>query len=267
MFRLTTLLAGSVLVLSWLVQLGAASDYSTTVLADNPIGYWRLGEATGSAVDASGHGLDGGYASGVTRDQPGALADDPDGAALFNGSSGYVNLGKHTSLYNLTNDFTIEAWVRNPSSSAWTGKILSTRNYDAGYAFGANSSLISFTTYTRKDYSWSFDFPADEWVYVAVVFDAENDANFYANGQLLGTQVGSQDAKTSAQTCMIGRNPIKFTSYEYYAGNLDEVAIYGRSLGPEEIREHYLAAIPEPSTIILLLTGALGLLGYRIRRK
>ncbi|NQU21797.1 MAG: PEP-CTERM sorting domain-containing protein [Candidatus Nealsonbacteria bacterium] len=242
----------------------STASYSEAVLADEPIGYWRLGEASGStAADASGHGLNGTYYGGVTRDQPGALVGDPDTAAAFNGSTGYINVGSRASLYNLSNDFTVEAWVRNPQ----TGRILSTRNWSAGYAFGASSGGISFTTYTILDYAWPFDFPEDQWVHIAVVFDAENDANFYANGELLGTDPGSRAAKTSAQTCLIGRNPISFTSYQFYNGGLDEVAIYDRSLAGEELREHHVAGVPEPSTFVLLAVGLAGTACYSIRRR
>jgi len=104
-------------------------------------------------------------------------------------------------------------------------------------------------------------------VHIAVVFDAENDANFYANGELLGTDPGSRAAKTSAQTCLIGRNPISFTSYQFYNGGLDEVAIYDRSLAGEELREHHVAGVPEPSTFVLLAVGLAGTACYSIRRR
>jgi hypothetical protein len=47
----------------------AISNFATEVLADGPIGYWRLGEAMGSvtADDASGNGN-----SGVRRYQRGS---------------------------------------------------------------------------------------------------------------------------------------------------------------------------------------------------
>ncbi|NNC08530.1 hypothetical protein HJC10_37545 [Corallococcus exiguus] len=44
----------------------ALERYAAAVLADGPIGYWRLGEAPGAmtAVDASGHGNHGEYSAG-----------------------------------------------------------------------------------------------------------------------------------------------------------------------------------------------------------
>ena len=46
---------------------GAPATYASTVLADSPVAYWRLGEASGSsAADSSGNGNGGSYAGGVT---------------------------------------------------------------------------------------------------------------------------------------------------------------------------------------------------------
>src|SRR5947209_3843975 len=51
-------------------------NYSVTVLADSPAGYWRLGEKSGTvAADLSGNNLSGTYSSGVALDRPGALTD------------------------------------------------------------------------------------------------------------------------------------------------------------------------------------------------
>ena len=53
----------------------AAKSYASTILADRPVGYWRLGESSGLvARDSSGNGFDGAYQGGVTLDTPGALA-------------------------------------------------------------------------------------------------------------------------------------------------------------------------------------------------
>ncbi len=45
---------------------GPAGYYSSEILADNPVAYYRLGEADGltAAADASGHGFTGSYVGG-----------------------------------------------------------------------------------------------------------------------------------------------------------------------------------------------------------
>lgn len=144
-------------------------SYSEAVLDDNPIGYWRLGETSGStAIDSSGNGLHGTYHGGVGLGEPGASQTNADFAVSFDGSNAYVD------------------------------------------------------------------------------------------GELAGTIGGSRTAGPSSQTFLIGRAPARNTggTYNQFAGGLDEVAIYGRSLDAGEIREHYLSAVPEPSTLMLLTVDA-----------
>ena len=68
----------------------AAPDaYETAVKADNPIGYWRLNETSGTtAADLSGNRNNGTYSPAVTLGQPGLPLGVPgDKAVLFDGAS------------------------------------------------------------------------------------------------------------------------------------------------------------------------------------
>jgi Concanavalin A-like lectin/glucanases superfamily len=88
----------------------APISFATEVLADGPIGYWRLGEATGtsSAADASGNGNGGTYSGGITLGQPGFHGGDT--AALFDGSTGRIVV-PNSNVLNPPN-ITMEAKVR-----------------------------------------------------------------------------------------------------------------------------------------------------------
>lgn len=248
-----------------------AADYATTVLNDNPIGYWRLGETTGTiAFDASPNNLHGVYVGGASLGHPGGIPSDSDTSTLFDGITGYVDVGAHSALNQLTNNFTVEAWVkgRGAIASTWfvgsvsTGWGFSRPPQDAYCGCGPND--LRFTTFGIKDYDYAVGFTEDEWVHVAAVFDASNDVTFFVNGQEETTITGDFPARTNSLPLTIARNPTEAVNgFSYFSGNIDEVAIYGRSLSAEEIREHYLAAtVPEPSSIILTM----GWLGVFMRR-
>src|SRR5271169_5577713 len=93
-------LAGAVL-LAAAAALPARADYQSTVLSQNPVGYWRLNETTQpsppitSAANLSslGTGENGTYegTQGFFRGFPGALANS-DTAVHFDGSSQDVNV-------------------------------------------------------------------------------------------------------------------------------------------------------------------------------
>ena len=68
-----------------------ATTYPSTVIADNPSVYWRLGETSGTtAADASGKGRPGTYAGGTVLNQPGALTGDTNRAVTFDGANDLV---------------------------------------------------------------------------------------------------------------------------------------------------------------------------------
>jgi len=97
----------------------ASDQYSSVVLAKGPVGYWRLGEASGpTAADASGNGYDGSYLGNPTFGQLGAIANDPDTAIGFNGpdSKDYVEIpdpdSQAFSQPTSTVGLTVEVWMR-----------------------------------------------------------------------------------------------------------------------------------------------------------
>ncbi len=69
--------------------------------------YWRLGEASGTTALDSKSTNNGTYVNGVTLGTTGAIANDANTAASFNGSTQRVSL---PTLATVT-DFTIEGWT------------------------------------------------------------------------------------------------------------------------------------------------------------
>lgn len=96
------------------------TGYAAAVKADSPNGYWRLGDAVGSATAAdSGPNSLTASATGITFGATGALSGDSSTAAAFNGSS-YASVPDATALR--PGSITLEAWV---NTTATTGTIVS----------------------------------------------------------------------------------------------------------------------------------------------
>ena len=124
----------------------AASLYSSAVMADLPVAYYRLGEAAGPVAlnaSAAGNSLDGNYVNfGVAQTSPatpstlasaGPRPGDPSGAAAIVGLEA-DNLGIRSgananaqveipdnNLLDLTGALTLEAWVRRDDVQAVNG--------------------------------------------------------------------------------------------------------------------------------------------------
>jgi hypothetical protein len=109
---------------------GAAGDvaldpYAAAVLADSPIGYWRLGEATGgTAVDETGahHGTYVG--AGCVKGAPGITSLDT--ATSFEESGCHVEIESSTAFDFAGNaPFTVECWMWRDSQADWYADVFS----------------------------------------------------------------------------------------------------------------------------------------------
>jgi hypothetical protein len=246
-----------------LVVLGAAApcawagaNYSSVIINDAPIGYWRLGEAATAtiAADASGNGRDGVYTRGVVSGVAGAINGDADTAASFDKGTAWIDVpvtGSGDWPFNLSNSFTLEAWVINAgqggTSRSPLGRIVSNGNPgNIGFGWGILAGNgVRFTTYGVKDYDSSQAIvPQDStWHYVAVVFDSTNTANFYVDGNLVDVITGPGPVRSAAQfDLMIGRNPTN-PAEEFFNGSIDEVAVYNYELPDTQIAAHYAAGL------------------------
>jgi N-acetylneuraminic acid mutarotase len=96
----------------------ASNTYKQTVLANSPIGFWTLGETSGTtAYDLSGNSNNGTYTGGYTQGEQGPISNSNLGrSTYFNGSSGYVEAPLGTYFGN-NNPFTVGAWVYVSGSS------------------------------------------------------------------------------------------------------------------------------------------------------
>ena len=114
----------------------AISNFATEVLADGPIGYWRLGEALGSvtAADASGNLNNGTCSGGITFGQPGFHGGDT--AALFDGKTGRTIVLNSNSLN--PPHITMEAKVRWDGPNDYYQRILEKSSFPelAQYGLG-----------------------------------------------------------------------------------------------------------------------------------
>jgi hypothetical protein len=131
-FSLVSLFALLVYLSAWLAfaQKGQSRrrsqglSYRATVLADNPLGYWRLGEAAGpTAVDETGQGRDGKYVEPISYAQPGAILTDQNTAIGMDGNGGYVEVPNSQGFSPAepkNKGLTVEVWIR-PDHLAFFG--------------------------------------------------------------------------------------------------------------------------------------------------
>jgi len=229
---------------SYAYQWQRCTSYSGVVLADNPAGYWRLGEAYGatSAADASSDGTanTGTYSNAPTLGIQGTLPGDSDFAAGFDGAGSYLSVPDAANL-KPAGAFTLEAWLK---MSAANGVVLD-KPYVAGtsvsYSLSVASGKAKLTIKTSSAiYSATSTSSVNTgaWKYVVGSFDGSN-LRIYVNGSLEATTATAGSLQYSTLALQIAR--YDQTGANYLNGSLDELALYSSALTATQISAHYTA--------------------------
>jgi hypothetical protein len=238
----------------------ARADYATTILADNPLGYWRLGETPVIPSNVlTNRGTLGTVANGngysLTHGQPGALAGSADTAINFTG--GAAIMGSPASFnFTGTASFTLEAWVKLTAPVTGVARVIGNGISGQGYAFGFQSAnVLRITGLGVADVASDAapaNFPLDTWIHLAVV-RSNTVVRFYTNGVQFGANKALANVITTARPLTLGRLG---TYIEPLNGLIDEAAVYDRVLSAAEIAANYAAGTTDgadyPATVLAL---------------
>lgn len=226
------------------------TDYVSSVMADQPLAYWRLDEDAGTiATDSTGGHYDGTYSNGVTLGVPGILAGDT--AASFDGDGGYVDIGAHLAFLQEA-AFSIEAWIRpsridgafrgvvsneSPSISQRFGYLLYIeRPADGGVVSGFerwNGGMSNPTVHMG-------DVAQGAWTHVVGTFDGTNE-EYFVNGSPVSADNGPIKITTTGSFVIGALNSAATPTF--FAGTIDEVAVYNHALAPRCVEAHYNLAL------------------------
>lgn len=217
--------------------------YSDTILADSPVAYWRLQETSGTnADDATANNNDGTFTpnaagawTGGTVGIAGGIAGAGAKAALFNGTTGYVEFVYATD----PTEYTLEAWVQIPVVPTANQIIVCRGSSSAGYfilrlkstgvfEFMPNgSSLITGTTVAVPGV----------WYHVVGTAKNSTNAHLYVNGTEEGTPIATGTLSTTPDRYRVGG----LGSATYFSGYITEAAVYATQLTAELVAAHYAA--------------------------
>jgi hypothetical protein len=233
---------------TWRVELGLG-DYSAAVLADSPVGYWRLGEFSGTnADDSSGNGRDGSITGSPTLGIRGALPEN-DAAVQFGSAGSSVNIASVPVPAHPT----FECWFKANGFGLnfmrlWSSGSVVSFPVDIGFEV-TTGRLIFFLNYTTTTPGWinsGWLATIGVWYHLALTFDGTwvriyiNGSQVYSSNAWSGLtlinagssgghrgigNVSSDDGSTGAE----------------FDGVIDEVALYNSALSAARILAHYTA--------------------------
>jgi autotransporter-associated beta strand protein len=227
--------------------------YNSAVLADNPISYWRLDEASGTTAYDYVGGNNGTYHNVLLNQTPGYSVLDSDACIGLQAAPSYVSVANYQAFNFFTNPsptFTLEGWVKF-TSVAGVQRLFSTDQnvQPLGYMFGiSGANQLVFTTSSYNDYfspTLASPLQVNVWYQLAVGCDGSS-LYFYVNGQPVGTvlMVANPRGGTNGVPMCLGANGNFPGAYEQVQGELDECAIYGTYIGGSELLAHYNATLP-----------------------
>ncbi|GAA1627076.1 hypothetical protein GCM10009790_07150 [Georgenia ruanii] len=231
---------------------GADSAYVKAVYAGQPTDYWRMGETSGTtAADSVGfHPLTA--ATGMKRTSAGAIRNDGDGAATFGGTN--TGWAATTTPGNPPDVFTIETWFKTRTTAG--GRLVgwSNRNTQGSSSrhdrqlYMDNTGRIHFgvkPNASRLVVSSPGRYNDGAWHH-AVATLSKSGMRLYLDGK----QVGARTDVTVGQHLAIGYWRIGGDTVSgwpsaptsgYFAGDIDEIAIYKTELSAADIAAHYAA--------------------------
>ncbi|OYU94263.1 MAG: hypothetical protein CFE21_16890 [Bacteroidetes bacterium B1(2017)] len=197
---------------------------------------------TGNANDESGNGNNAtAFNAALTTDRF-AVANR---AYLFNGFSSYLEVPNSPSLQSPSNNVTFTFWARvtswNFNAGVQYNPILSKSNTTTSAQYRAmirNNGAYAMTS-TGNSFNGVIGgvTNTNTWYFFAI--SVSNDTlYYYRNGALLGFATGPVPFTINSTTPLrIGRNDVNTPAY--FAGSLDEVRIYGRTLSAASILALY----------------------------
>ena len=193
----------------------------------------------------------GQYQYGVTLGTTaGALTRETDKAATFDGLDDYVRVDRAIS-----DDFSIEFWFK---STQGIGAATITDWYNTAGLVDADvtGTANDFGVGLRSDGRVLAGIGNPDTTIISTTSTAYNDGNWhhvvftrtrspsalalYVDGVANGTAVGSTASLTASSALNFGK---RASGSNYFAGSLDEVAVYNRVLSAATVLKHYQAGV------------------------
>lgn len=222
---------------------GGARDYASTILADNPLAYWRLGEKPGNFVARDEIGSHDGQYDACTLGVPGAIANDAAASFVPDKSSLAVPVGFD---FGGVAAFSIEAWIKPAVSTAlYRHAFTQVWNDNGRQGF---SLLIDNGSYAVERFVDDNNeskivapiaAPVGAFAHVVATYDGAA-LRLYVDGNTMGKNADTRSLQSKPSPVFIGASG---KQQQVVDGVVDEVAVYGTALTEAQVKAHHAAGL------------------------
>lgn len=230
---------GNKLVINPFIFPVSAVGYRATILADNPLAYYRLGELSGTAAADETGNYPATY-NGCTLGVTGALYNDSNKSIVCNTGSDYCrNASTLAAAMAGLGAATLEFWYYKVG-----GSMIGFRTNNYGFMAELNSGdvycHVENGSGSFPNFNWS---GTSVWKHFVLVFNGSLSGAarvaVYVNGSAVTLSTGgASPPATLASAANLGNFTIGGSGF---SPGFDEVALYNYALTSGQVAAHYLA--------------------------
>lgn len=222
-------------------------SYIQTVLDDNPVSYWRLGETTGTIAQDEQSIAPASYEQTYTLGATGALVGDNNTALSLSGA-GAVMIPHVAALNIAVKPLSVEAWFKTNSISQYQ---LIYHAMDISFTNGISIDVWEGNVIEVVSGSNGMQLNAvvndGVWHHCVIVVTANNRGLIYLDGVLRIESAGfNSEPGSYVGNRFIGGDIA--SNDGYFSGQLDEIAVYNTELAADRVAIHYAVGMGAQST-------------------
>ncbi len=210
--------------------------------------YWLLDEQGVELFPDAVGTLDAGCAGeSCPASVPGRIAN----AVSFDGTNDGLSVSADLSLnWGASDSFSVEFWVKtDPSSTCAGNQVIAGRNENSFRWWVGCWDTSGAATFRLRDKTGAgptdplfstTDITDGKWHHVAAVRDGlAGLTKIYVDGHLEGSQSYTYQSGFDSPAALLSIGWLDISPYYFFAGIIDEMAIYSRALDGTEILQHY----------------------------
>jgi PKD repeat protein len=220
-----------------------SDTYGQAIWDSDPDFFWRLGESSGAvANDTSPNEQNGQYTGGVTLGAQGGVTGTTNTAITLDGSDGLVS---SVASMPAPSVYSEELWFKTTTTSG--GKLIGFGSSPTGGSAAYDRHVYMFDDGRLRFGAWqdgphvvdsTNSYNDGQWHHV-VATQGGDGMKLYVDAQLVGTDPQTTAVAYDGYWRVGGDNTWGGSSSNYFAGTVDEVAVYSSVLNAADVTNHY----------------------------